>query len=743
MLVKHKFKTKITVILAVIIYIILMGITIYGVTPFGECDVVQITRDEKGYIYVMSISENEVVVDRMDAEGYSDRFYRCGLEAQDAQLLFGYYEGKIYIAQVWHEVDDLGHAVDTGQHFSIWETEVRGFRCILEGTIDNETTFTDMRVDRGGIRLAGTDLQTREVVTYRYQERELLVQRYMTDFIPHTVCFGASGLYVLSDQNQMYLLGYNENSSSPVQNALGEVAAVFTDENGVYWQNKGSKDLKCLHYEGAQGFTIQNMGVVQDVAYSEAAQNYTIILQEDGEQRIVVINRDGEGNYIDTVEMDNTGIIKNALTPMGMITVLYVAVGAAFMLIVRFLRHKSRLLYKTLVSISALSGICLVVMIVIINFHEGGNYQGMNLAIIAFAEWIVVMVIAMLFLGHIWKNMDIVLTWMDRISKGEYDIESRKAPDNDFGIMWTALERMCRKLRVQKYRYDETVEYLYRYAPRNFEQLFDKETLQEIRVGETRQLPATLGIISVIDKETLLTGKTQKQYMQYINKLLDLLFSQRESEQAVFLQDGSSLENVKAVFRGERESAIAALQYSVECMEALLLQTEVQYGTAPFILLHTAKVSCGLSGGSRQVYPYVASLEMESLGRYADRLRRSGLKIVMTEETWQFIKENAEGRYIGYVMSADRRYTFRLYEVFDACPQPQKLARLKNRERFAQALELFYNNDLYLARSAFADVLKECPDDGICGWYVFACDKMFDDETAEKRYELFGREEFR
>lgn len=741
---KHKFKTKINVISVIIIYIILMMITIYTVTPLGALHTMQITRDDEGYIYLMSILEDKVVVDRMDENGHSDRFYQCRHETDDAQLLFGYYEGNIYVFQVWNEENDLERAKGIKQQFSIWETEVRKFRCILQGTIDSETAFTDIKIDEGGIRLAGTDLQTQEIVTYRYQEGELLIQRYVTDFVPLTVCFGENGLYVLSDKNQMYLLRSDGNSNDPVENELGEVEVIFTDENGVYWQNKGSKDLKCLLYEGAEGFTFQDIGSVQDIAYSRSAQSSAMLLQESEEKRIFVIGQDGYGEYIDVIGTDYASIIENALTPMGMVTLLYVAVGAAFMLILSFLRHKSRLLYKTLVAISGLSGICLVVMIVIINFHEGGNYSGMYLAIIAFAEWLVVMVITMLFLGHIWKNMDIVLTWMDRISKGEYDIESRKVSDDDFGMMWTALERMCRKLRIQKYRYDETVEYLYRYAPRNFEQLFDREDLLEIHVGETRQLPVTLGMISVIDKETLLTGGTQKQYMQYVNKLMELLFSQQESDQAVFLQDGNNLENVKVVFKGEKESASAAVRYSIECMEALLLQTGVPYETMPFILLHTAQVSCGLSGGSRQVYPYVTSLEMESLHRYVGRLRESGLKIVVTEETWQLVREHTEGRYIGYVVSTDRKYTFRLYEILDACPQPQKLARLKNRERFAQALELFYNNDLYLARNAFADVFKECPDDGICGWYVFACDKLFNgEEMTERRYELFGREEFR
>lgn len=724
-------------------YVVLMVLTLMAVTPDGEYDPQRLARDEEGNIYVAGVSDEEVLVCRMDADGAADRYYRCRREARDAQLLCGYYADKIYISQMWHAEGGKG------LHFSLWETAGRGLRCILQGTTDSDTAFTDIRIDWDGIHLAGMDRQTQEVLTYRYQDGELQIQKYVAGFVPRTVSFGRKGLYVLSDSNQMYVIEADENSrGNPVRSELGQAAAIITDESGVYWQDINSADIKYLFYEGVEGYVFRNAGTVQDIAYAESMRNSAMIRQEDGESRLLVVSQDGEDECcLDTVGLEFTAIVQNAAAPMLKVTLVYFAVLAVIAGIVRFLRGRSRLLCQTLAAISGLSGICLVVMIVIINFHEGGSYSGTNLALIAFAEWLVVMVITMLFLGHIWKNMDIVLTWMDKISRGEYDIESRKAPDDEFGILWTALERMCRNLRVQKYRYGESADCLGRYAPKNFELLFDKEDLQEVSVGEARQLPATLGLVSVIDKEALLTGRTQKQYMQYASRLIGLLFSQRESERAVFLQDGSNLESVKVVFKGGEESASLALQYSVRCME-VLLRSEVQYDTAPFILLHTAEVSCGLSGGSRQVYPYVTSLEMEVLGGYAGRLRETGARIVVTEETWRSARGQAEGRYIGYVVSADQKYTFRLYEVFDACPQQQKLGRRRNRERFEQALELFYNNDLYLARSAFADILKECPDDGICGWYVFACDELFNKgETFQKRYDLFGEisggEEFR
>lgn len=741
---RQGIKTKITVILAIIIYIVLMAYTLMAVTPEGDYDPQRLARDEEGNIYVAGVSDEEVLVCRLDADGDADRYYQCMREAQDAQLLCGYYGEKVYISQLWRAGDGQG------QHFSIWETTVRGLRCILQGTIDSSTAFTDIRIDWDGVHLAGMDLQTQEILTYRYQDDELYIQKYVTGFVPHTVSFGRKGLYVLSDSNQMYVIETDGNGSgNPVRSELGQAAVIITDEGGVYWQDMDSRDIKYLYYEGVEGYVFRDVGAVQDIAYAESVQNSAMIQQEGGENRLLIISQDGEDrHYLDAVGLEIAAIVRNATTPMLMVTLVYVAVCVVIVGIVRFLRGRSRLLCRTLAAISGLSGICLVVMIVIISFHEGGSYSGTNLAVIAFAEWLVVMVITMLFLGHIWKNMDIVLTWMDKISKGEYDIESRKAPDDEFGIMWTALERMCRNLRVQKYRYGESADCLSRYAPKNFELLFDKEALSEVGVGETRQIPVTLGMISVIDKEALLAGRTQKQYMQYANRLIDLLFSQRESERAVFLQDGGNLESVKVVFKGAQESAPLALQYSVRCMEALLLRAEVQYDTTPFILLHTGQVSCGLSGGSRQVYSYVTSLEMEVLGGYVGRLRETGAKIVVTEETWRLVQGQAEGRYIGYVASADQKYTFRLYEIFDACPQQQKLGRRRSRERFGHALELFYKNDLYLARNAFADVLKECPDDGICGWYVFACDELFNKgETAEKRYDLFGEhfggEEFR
>lgn len=717
-----------------------MMITVLAVTPSGDFHMERLARDDRGNIYVAGFAGNEAVVCRLDETGNMGRYYRCRREAQDADLLCEYYDGQIYICQIWHENMD-----GTGQRFSIWETDGSGFQCILQGTIENDTKFTDIRVDEKGISLVGADLQTKEVLRCRFHNENLQITRYETDFVPLKVYFGRNELYVLAGNGRMYLIGLEGDRQT--RSDLGEASDLIADEKGMYWQNTGSRDLNYLLYDSVEGYTFRNIGYMQDIACSDDSPNFAVILQESEGNRLLFADLDGtEGRYIpvDVTGLDPEIIVANSLMPMLMVTLIYVTVWVVLVLMARALRNKSKLLSKTVAMIIELSGIGLIMIIVIMHFQGGESYNGTTLVIAALMEWLVVMIIALLFLGHVWKNWDIIIAWMDKISRGEYAIEGRKAPNDEFGSMWTALERLCRNLQMQKYRHVEITDYLYQYAPRNFERLFDKSDLHDIEVGETRQLPVTLGMISIIDKETLLTGRIQKKYMQYINGLMDILFSQRDSEQAIFLQDGNNMENVKVVFKGADESVSVAVRYSIECMEALLRRTEDQYDTTPFILLHTATVSCGLAGGSRQVYPYVTSLEIETLAGFVGRFRSSGIKIVVTESTWQQVQGQVEGRYIGYVASPDRKYEFRLYEILDACPQSQKLGRIKNRQRFEQALELFYNNDLYLARSAFTEVLKECPDDGITEWYIFACDELFNEgDTADKRYELFGREENR
>ena len=81
-----------------------------------------------------------------------------------------------------------------------------------------------------------------------------------------------------------------------------------------------------------------------------------------------------------------------------------------------------------------------------------------------------------------------------------------------------------------------------------------------------------------------------------------------------------------------------------------------------------------------------------------------------------------------------------MYEVLDCCSLNEKSSKIRNRDEFEQALQLFYQDDFYLARSKFSEIIKECPEDGIARWYLFACETLFNrDGGRDTQHALFSR----
>lgn len=57
-------------------------------------------------------------------------------------------------------------------------------------------------------------------------------------------------------------------------------------------------------------------------------------------------------------------------------------------------------------------------------------------------------------------------------------------------------------------------------------------------------------------------------------------------------------------------------------------------------------------------------------------------------------------------------------------------------------MKLFYQCDYYLARSKFSEIIKECPEDGIARWYIFACEALFNqDDYQNAKHALFSHHE--
>jgi hypothetical protein len=155
-----------------------------------------------------------------------------------------------------------------------------------------------------------------------------------------------------------------------------------------------------------------------------------------------------------------------------------------------------------------------------------------------------------------------------------------------------------------------------------------------------------------------------------------------------------------------------------------------------FVLLHHTGLVYGVAGDTAQASTYVLSADMRILNAYTEQMRALGIRMAVTDAVHELIDENTASRYIGFVEKGI--HTFKLYEILDAYPANERQSRLSTRAKFKDALNLFYGDDFYLARSMFTEVLKENPTDEVARRYVFICERCLEEKAGQiDSYGLF------
>lgn len=210
------------------------------------------------------------------------------------------------------------------------------------------------------------------------------------------------------------------------------------------------------------------------------------------------------------------------------------------------------------------------------------------------------------------------------------------------------------------------------------------------------------------------------------NITIEHLCQSQSEGKGILLPDKLDLTAFRILFTGEPEQA---LQFGIDTIGGLKDKNGVS------ILLHETEFRYGITGTATQAYPYVISPEADALQNCFRRLKEASVKLAVTFP----IPAEVGSRYIGYAVPREHRIN--LYEVIDACPEPERSQKLRADEDFQNGLRMYYENDFYLARSYFAKVMRVCAKDDIAKWYIFSCERLINETHDETRdYGLFADE---
>lgn len=309
-----------------------------------------------------------------------------------------------------------------------------------------------------------------------------------------------------------------------------------------------------------------------------------------------------------------------------------------------------------------------------------------------------------------------------RVAEGKADWETLSVKEsgalvesNEVRMLKNTLRQISSevaKMNYVKYRY---LQAYFRFAPKNIENILEKQSILDV---EPLDRINTIGTMAFVSFGTSAKAE-ENEALKEMNDNFELLCELGKNYEGITATCNSDLSIVQELFLGETKKALSFGN------EIISRKFEDPKGCRPFVLLHRTPFVYGVAGNDEQAFTYVSSPEMKILEKHMERLKSMGIPMAATDATYEMLDKNTETRYIGYVEEGN--YIFKLYEILDAYPAKERMARIESKGRFKKALNLFYQGDFYLARNLFTEVLKDCPTDEVAKWYLFLSEERLNE----------------
>lgn len=363
---------------------------------------------------------------------------------------------------------------------------------------------------------------------------------------------------------------------------------------------------------------------------------------------------------------------------------------------------------------------------------------GQLTSLAALIIWLLTLVLLRSTAGHITRPVTALSQQMERVSDGDMTPQEPAAGTDELCQMDQSLQMMCMNLSVWKYESASTIRAYQRFVPEKMADLLERPVAEEIRLGDSRRMVGNVGMFAVGNRTEARNILEDAAFVDFINHSFSIFHDCVEENHGWMLSSGLRLSDMEALFPDSPADGVRA---GLDFLGKLRVRRPKGVPEPRVcLILHKASFLYGIAGQEERLFPYLSSSELEFLGSFTHRFDEVGVRIVATEAYWKQLEGcGFTGRYIGFVSSKERGEAYKLYEVLDVYPELERDLRRCYDQRFQEAINLFYHNDFYLARNLFSSLLRACSNDGVARWYLFACERFFNEEgDVEPDYSLFG-----
>lgn len=323
------------------------------------------------------------------------------------------------------------------------------------------------------------------------------------------------------------------------------------------------------------------------------------------------------------------------------------------------------------------------------------------------------------------RQMRSIVKLAARVAEGKEDWESLQdgmdsiwIESNEIRGLKNSLSQIAADIMRMNYVKYKVLQGYYRFAPKQVEKILGRNSILEVEPDDRAHVTGILAFVVYPEDDKL----GELECLKKVSREYELLSKKQKEHGGILLSANGDLTTMQLLFQEETEQA---LQFGID----ISMQQEEREKEKRFVLLHKTSFVYGVAGNEEQAFTYVLSKEMKWLEKYAERFRDAGIRMAVTDAVYELIERRTACRYIGYL--EEEGYTFKLYEILDACPAKERQRRLNTRDKFEKALNLFYQGDYYLGRNLFTEVLKECPEDEVAKGYLFLCEKCLNADCGK------------
>ncbi len=262
-----------------------------------------------------------------------------------------------------------------------------------------------------------------------------------------------------------------------------------------------------------------------------------------------------------------------------------------------------------------------------------------------------------------------------------------------------------------------------RFVPMQLLRLLKRPSIVDVHLGDHVEQEMTLLFSDIRDFTTLSESILPAENFRFINSYLSTMEPMVTRHNGIidkYIGDG-----IMALFPGSADDAVRSgidmlhqlATYNVGRSHAGFVPIRIGIG------INTGLVMMGTVGGHNRMDSTVIGDAVNLASRLEDLTKNYGTPLVISANTLNALADSNvyHIRFIDRLRIKGRYQAQSVFEVFDADPEPLRLAKQSTREMFEKALAFFHLGHAELAQPLLQECLRIAPDDRAVRVYLERC----------------------